>query len=760
MATETVCADGTRCDGDCGEGRNGLVCRRESSRCRVRLTSIGYSKYYSTISLIAILASSLVGLHGAEPSTGSHDWYAGWSEYGGSPESAQYSSLRQINRENVSKLALAWSYEIGDKSRYAFAPLEAHGVVYAMAKGNAIVALEATTGRELWVHPTDAMTRLITNRGINYWESKDGRDRRLLLAVNNMLQAIDARSGKPIGTFGKFGLVDLREGLGRDPQSVVLVQSLTPGRVFEDLLILGSATNQEYESAPGDVRAFDVRTGKQVWSFHTVPHPGEVGYDTWPPDAWKTVGGANAWGEVSVDPQRGIVYIPTGSPKYNFYGANRPGANLFGDCILALDARSGKRLWHYQMVHHDIWDYDNETAPKLLTVKHDGKNVDAVAVVGKEGFVWVFDRVTGTPLWPVEERPVPKSDVPGEQTWPTQPFPLKPPPFARQKFTADDLSPYLEPGERAQIKDEMLSARNEGLFTPPGTRNTVQMPGNNGGANWGGAAIDPASGRLYVVSKDLPAMLKLEKESEIAAPENGSAEEKGWAVYQNKCQVCHHADLKGQPPAVPSLVNVGDRLKREQVEGVVVHGQGLMPGFGTVPEADRANLVAFLYRQDRVNKSAGTVVAKAGPQEARYRSGFGFMYSKGGLSPIKPPWTSLTAYDLNQGTIEWSLPLGEVPELAAKGIHNTGTHFPKVGPVVTAGGLIFTGTRDGKVRALDQRNGAVLWEADAPAPLEGIPAVYEEGGREFVVFCAAAGKMPNGSPEHGAYIAFSLPALQ
>ena len=291
-------------------------------------------------------------------------------------------------------------------------------------------------------------------------------------------------------------------------------------------------------------------------------------------------------------------------------------------------------------------------------------------------------------------------------------------------------------------------------------RNTIQMPGNNGGANWGGAAVDPDEGLLYVVSKDLPAMLKLEREKEIAAPENGSAEERGWVVYQNKCQVCHHADLKGQPPAVPSLVKVGDRLKREQVAGVVAHGQGLMPAFGTLPESDRANLVAFLYRQDSVDKTAGSVAAGPPDGEARYRSGFGFMTSSAGLSPIKPPWTSLTAYDLNAGTIEWSKPLGEVPMLAAKGIHDTGTHFPKVGPVVTAGGLIFTGTRDGKVRALDQRNGAVLWEAEAPSPLEGIPAIYEDGGREFVVFCAAAAKMPNGNPEHGAYIAFALPALQ
>ena len=450
------------------------------------------------------------------------------------------------------------------------------------------------------------------------------------------------------------------------------MQSTTPGRVFEDLLILGSATNQGYGSAPGDIRAFNVRTGKLAWTFHTVPRPGEFGYDTWPKDAWKRVGGANVWGELSVDEKRGILYAPTASAKYNFYGADRSGANLFSDCLLALDVRTGKRLWHYQMVHHDIWDYDDATAPKLLTVRHEGKAVDIVAQVSKQGFVWVFDRVTGQPIWPIEEKPVPRSDMKGEETWPTQPFPTKPPPFARQKFTADDLSPFLTPQDRARFRDEILSARNEGLFTPPGQRNTVQMPGNNGGANWGGAAVDPTNGSLFVVSKDLPAMLKLAKD----------------------------------------------------------------------PEADKA------------------LAASAGE---RFYTGFGFMIASDGLSPIAPPWSSLTAYDLNQGTIKWKIPLGEVPELAAKGFKNTGSHYPKVGPVVTAGGLIFTGTRDKKVRAFDADTGKVLWEHELDAALEGMPAVYEIAGRQYIVFCASAqvGLTPATQVKiRGAYVAFALPKEQ
>jgi len=582
--------------------------------------------------------------------------HATWSDYSGSPDSAQYSALEQINRSNVSKLEVAWTYSTGDHNKYFFNPLVVDNMVFVLAKDNSIVALDAATGKEIWTHPSGPEIKIITNRGINYWESKDRTDRRLLFASNHFLRAIDARTGKTIDSFGINGAVDLKEGLGRDPKTLSLVQSTTPGRVFEDLLILGSATNQGYGSAPGDLRAFDVRTGRVVWTFHTIPHPGEFGYETWPKDAWQKVGGANIWSELTLDEKRGIVFAPTASAKYNFYGVDRAGANLFADCLLALDARTGKRLWHFQMVHHDIWDYDDPTAPKLLTLHQNGKAIDVVAQVSKQGFVWVFNRVTGEPIWPIEERPVPKSDMPGETTWPTQPFPTKPPPYARQKFTVDDLSPYLSPEDRARFRDQILSARNEGLFTPPAKRGTIQMPGNNGGANWGGTAVDPAKGMLVVVSKDLPSLLKLEPDKK---------------------------------------------------------------------------------------------------DDDRYLSGFGFMIASDGLSAIKPPWTSLTAYDLNEGTIKWKIALGDVP-----GIKGTGTHYPKVGPVITAGGLLFTGTRDKKVRAFDVETGKPLWEADAGAALEGMPAVYQINGREYVVFCAAAqeGLIPaTQHPIQGSYVAFALP---
>jgi quinoprotein glucose dehydrogenase len=688
--------------------------------------------------------------------------HATWREYGGSQDSSQYSSLTQINRSNVNKLQVSWVYPTVE-NKYFFNPIMVDGLLYVLAKNNSIIALDAATGKEIWVHPSDPGTTLITSRGINYWESKDRSDRRLLFASNHVLQAIDARTGKPILSFGNNGRVDLKEGLGRDPKTITLEQSTTPGRVFENLIVLGSATGQEYDSAPGDLRAFDVRTGKVAWVFHTIPHPGEFGYETWPKDAWKNVGGVNVWGEMTLDEKRGILYVPVASPKYNFYGGNRKGTNLFGDCLLALDARTGKRIWHFQTVHHDIWDYDNNTGPELLTVQHDGKSVEVVAQVTKQGFVFVFDRVTGKPLWPIEERPVPATDMPGEEVWPTQPFPVKPPPFARQKFTADDVSSFItDPAERARIRDEIQSARNEGLFTPPGLRNTVEMPGNVGGANWGSAAVNPTNGSLYVVSKDFPTMLKLEPETKVLL--SGTPEQQGRALFEANCRACHGADRKGQPPGIPSLVNIAAGLKDEQVESIVKQGRGLMPGFQKLSAQDLHSLVSYLFTPDRASGPLPVAASIPTAGRVRYRSGYGYMTSSIGLSPISPPWTSLTAYDLNQGTIKWTMPLGEVPELAAKGIKNTGAYFPKGGPAVTAGGLIFTGTRDRKVRALDQETGKVLWEAQVESAIEGIPSVYEVGGREYVVFCAAArdaanlfGKPTAPTQTKGAYVAFALP---
>jgi len=716
------------------------------------------------------------------------DSHATWRDYLGGSDSAQYSSLKQIDKSNVTRLEQVWFYPAGNNGfRFGFNPIVVENMMYVLGKNNALVCLDATTGKEIWVHD-NGNPRSITHRGINYWESADRHDRRLLISVNHFLQAIDARTGNIIESFGEHGSVDLKQGLGRDPKTIRAIQSTTPGRVFENLLIVGSGTGEEYGAPPGDLRAFDVRTGKLVWTFHTVPHPGEFGYDTWPKDAWTYIGGTNAWGEISIDEKRGIAFFPLGSPTYDFYGADRKGANLFSDCLLALDARTGKYLWHYQVVHHDLWDYDLAAAPKLLTVKHDGKMVDVVAEAGKNGFLYVFDRTTGRPLWPIIERKVPKSDMIGEEAWPTQPFPTAPPPFARQSFTAADVDPYLaDPEEKARLRDALLSARNEGLFTPPGLRNTIEMPGNNGGGNWGATAIDPTTGMLYVESKDAPSMLRLEPKPPRRQM-TGSAATQGRVIYLQNCQGCHGLELAGQPPAVPSLMDIMKRVGSERIRSAIAGGAPPMPAFPDLSGTEIDQLVTYLSNptaaqvppdvQALMMAPAPKISTQAfGDAPARFWTAYGYMNSSEGLPAIKPPWSTMTAYDLNSGTIKWQIPLGEVAPLAAKGIKNTGSYWPRGGVVVTAGGLIFAGTKsDCKLRAYDKDSGKEIWAMELPAGPEGVPSVFEVNGREYVAISArpattlpntegrlpvdAAAKVRTDAAETQGYYVFALPKKQ
>lgn len=618
-----------------------------------------------------------------------------WNEYLGGPDSSQYSSLKQINKSNVKQLEVAWSYSTGGTGTILFDPIVVDGTMYVLKTGNIIAALDAVTGRELWTHTNPGPTPA---RGINYWESKDRSDRRLLFPTGGYLTAIDARTGETIMSFGDNGRTDLKIGLDRDLTNIRSVQSSDPGRIFDNVIVMTlTPVNQgdAYSATPGDIHAYDVRSGKLLWVFHTVPHPGEFGYETWPPDAWKTQGGVHNWNEMTVDEKRGIIYIPLGTARYDFYGADRHGQDLFGNSILALDARTGKRLWHFQTVHHDLWDYDLPTAPKLLTVKHDGKNLDIVAQPTKQGFLFVFDRVTGKPLWPIEERAVPQSDVAGEKTWPTQPFPTKPPPFARQSFTEKDINPYLPQAEQDAWKERLKNSRNEGLFTPPSLQGSIQIPGNNGGANWGSSAVDPTKGTMYIVSKELPMGLKL-----VLPGAGGRGRGRG-------------AKGGDAPPVAPAPV---------------------------APAADGG----FIH----------------------YNAPYDFMLSPTtGLEPIGPPWSQLTAYDLNTGTIKWQVPDGGVAALVAQGHPDTGGQFPRGGVVVTAGGLIFAASStERKMKAYDQDTGKVIWEFDLPSAAEGIPAVYEVGGREYLAICAAGnwGLMPPritpaGPAPPGAYMVFALP---
>ncbi len=635
--------------------------------------------------------------------------HTSWRDYKGSADSSNYSALTQINRSNVSRLATAWSYDSHDQIEYPFAPLVVGRTLFVVARSGSLAAVDAGTGKELWVHDFGGAAGrggrgrgaagINGYRGLNYWESRDGSDGRIFVRAGGYLQAIDAKSGKLVPSFGDNGQVDLRVGIDRNDGPVT---SRSPGRVFENLIILGSATGTGYNRPPGDIRAFDTVTGKLVWVFHTVPHPGEFGYETNPKDGWLHTGGANNWGEMSVDTRRAIVFIPTGSPTYDFYGGDRLGNDLFGDCLLALDARTGKRLWHFQDVHHDLWDYDLNSAPQLVTVRHDGKMVDAVAQAGKTGFLYVFDRVTGKPLWPIVERPVPKSDVPGEETSPTQPFPTKPPAFAVQKFTVDDISPYMmSAAYRAKLREFMLNARNEGIFTPPtADRFTVQMPGHSGGAGVFASSADPDRGLVFIQSFNEPAFLKLET-TETAAAHNA------W-----------YGPLFPPPlDGLESVVMAGDDLPWGAAR------PGWPVTLGVRPQASSAESEPSAPR--------------------RYYTAYGWA-----PGAIKPPWATITAYDLNRGTILWQIPYGE-----ALGVPPAGNHFGilrihgvKAGLAVTAGGVLFSATVEHKIRAYDMDTGKVLWTAPIPAGAEGSPAIYELEGREYIVVGM-----------RGAYTAFALP---
>jgi len=616
--------------------------------------------------------------------------YTTWRDYGGASDSMQYSALTQINKTNVATLEQAWFFPVPDKGgNLGFNPIVVDGVMYLMGPQGSIVAVEAATGKQIWLHRVEgAGTGGRATRGINYWESSDRSDRRLIFGAGGSLREIDAHSGSPITSFGDNGRVDMRVG----PIRPLGGPSATPGRVFENLFLTGSQTGEGYGSTPGDLRAYDIVTGKLAWTFHTIPYPGEFGYDTWPESAWKWAGGVNTWGEISIDEKRGIAYFPLGSPTHDMFGGDRKGANLFGNCLLALDARTGKRLWHFQTVHHDLWDYDLTTAPKLLTVRHNRAMVDIVAQATKFGLLYVFNRVTGEPLWPIEERPVPKSDVPGEESYPTQPFPTKPPPFARLKLDITDINPHLDDQEQERLRGILKNARNEGLFTPQSlTHDQISIPGELGGSNWGGAAADPTTGMLYVRTADQPGIHKLREANLNETPPGGAA--------------------SGPPrPPLP------------QIPGVT-----------------------------------------------RYTARLGAMFvAKNGLLAIGPPWAELVAYDLNEGTITWRAPLGTVRALAEKGIKNTGNarRVHRNGPVATAGGLIFIGTNaDGMVRAFDKDNGRILWERQLEANPEGLAAVFETGGRQYVVFCTSTYEsvpaddiaIVPGKLEAQGYYVFALP---
>ena len=536
----------------------------------------------TTCVIVALI--SLFALAAINPYTKT-DAHSAWNQYGGGPDQSKYFNASQITKENVRDMQVAWVYPSMDSAFNFFSPIVVDTIMYVMAKNSSLVAVNAQTGKEIWIH---ANLQGLTRRGINYWESKDRNDRRLLFTLNNTLQAIDALTGKSIMTFGANGYVDMRKGLDCEPTSVRRMQSMMPGVVFEDLVIMGSAPGEGYFSAPGYIRAYNVVTGKLAWTFHTIPRPGEFGYNTWPKNAYKYVGGTNVWSEMSVDEKRGIVYLPIGSPTYDFYGADRIGSNLFGNCLVALNSRTGKRLWHFQTVHHDLWDYDLASAPQLITVNRNGQQIDAVAVATKHGFMFVFDRVTGKPIFPIEEKPVPVSKMPGEKSWPTQPVPTVVPSFTRHAVTKEMLNPYFSEEEK-QKWYKRIDAAKSGLFFPLSDKyETIALPGALGGVNFGNTASDPNKGIVYILTQEYPSVYKLERVKTARELMSKDEVDRAKSVIATTCRSCHGENLTGRG-ITPSIVSSGQRMSLEEFKTLLAVGRGQMPGF---PHIDDQRMIA------------------------------------------------------------------------------------------------------------------------------------------------------------------------
>ncbi len=664
-----------------------------------------------------------------------------WPVYGGTPESTHYSRLAQINRLNVATLKVAWMYDSGEPGGLQTSPIIVEGVLYAYTPTQKVIALDAATGKLLWKFDS-GINGTQPVRGLAYWS--DGKEKRILAGVMNFMYALDARTGQPIPGFGEKGRIDLREGLGRDPQEQSFAVT-TPAVVYKDLFIVGGREPETLPAPPGDIRAYDVHSGKMRWIFHTIPHPGEFGYETWPKDAWKTSGAANNWAGMSVDTKRGIIYVPTGSAAFDFYGADRVGDDLFANTLLALNIETGQRIWHFQAVKHDIWDRDFPSPPILLTVRHGRKAIDAVAQPTKQGWLYLFDRTNGKPLFPVGYQAYPTSDVPGEMAAKTQPLPTKPAPFARQRLTEDMLT-NRTPEAHQWAVEQFRKFRSDGQFVPFSVgKETVIFPGFDGGAEWGGSAVDPATGVLYVNANDIAWTASL--------AENTEHELNGRTIYQAQCSVCHRDNLAGSPPDFPSLIGIGTRLNSQEIAKVIKSGKGRMPQFNQIPDDELSVLVDFLVKGE-----SKELASKEPAVRMKYRfTGYHRFYDPDGYPAVVPPWGTLNAIDLNTGKYVWKIPLGEYPALASQGTKNTGTENYG-GPVVTAGGLLFIGATnfDRKFRAFDKSTGQLLWETTLPFSGNATPATYEVNGRQYVVIAAGGGKDPK-SGSGGIYVAFSLP---
>ncbi len=706
---------------------------------------------------------------------GCHKEERTWSTYKADAASSSYSVLKEINRQNVHQLKLSWTFnphDAAEGSRFGASqcnPIIIDGIMYVASARHRIYAVNAGNGKLVWsFDPFNGGPGGGSFRGVTYWE--DGNDKRILFTGGDNLFALNARTGKLVPGFGQNGKVSMNVGMRDDPEKIS-IKPTSPGIVYKDLLIIGNEVSELYGAQPGYIRAYNVRTGKLEWTFHTVPKPGEIGYETWPKDAWKYAGGANCWGGFSLDEKRGWVFLGTGSPSYDFYGHDRIGKNLFGNCVVALEAKTGKYIWHFQTVHHDLWDYDLPAPPNLVTIERDGKKIDAVAQVSKVGFLYVLNRETGEPLFPIEERPVPVSDVPGEETWPTQPFPVKPKPYARQYMTASDLSDFSVASRDSLIK-MFNGLRYEGLFTPPSLKGTLNLPGTIGGSEWGGAAYDPSTNTVYLKSNESPEIDLLQKIDLAGTTANLSVHDNGRRIYTSFCSSCHRPDRKGDEPIYPSLIDLKKRMSEAEALKKIKDGSGRMPSFAGVLKGNEVAIIDYLFdkidehslqreadlseirsnRRSSTNVKGETAILDTATTYLNVRA-YAQLRDPEDRPAIKPPWGTLNAINLNTGEYEWTIPVGNIPELQKKGEPITGaTGSP--GPIVTGGGLVFLGgSRDKKFQAFDKATGKLLWETTLPGFVSSTPCTYKSNGKQYVAISVAGNKE---SPA-GSVMAFALP---
>ncbi|HEY2722484.1 MAG TPA: PQQ-binding-like beta-propeller repeat protein [Chitinophagaceae bacterium] len=696
--------------------------------------------------------------------------YSGWEVVHGNSEGNHYSSLTQVDTANVQQLRLAWEFHTGDGDTTAHSQIQCNpiiikGVMYCTSPQLKLFAIDAATGKQKWVYtPFDSIPGALkqthfvmnNNRGVTYWTN--GTDERIFYVADAFLEAIDANTGKLIQSFGDNGRVDLHDGLEMEGVKSLFVTATSPPSVYKNLIITGTRVSEAMDAAPGDIRAYDAITGKIAWQFHTIPHTGELGNETWEDrNAWQKIGGANNWMGMTIDQQRGIAYIPLGSSSMDFYGGKRRGSNLFADCLLALDAATGKYLWHFQYIHHDIWDWDPPCAPVLFSVTHNGKKIDAVAQTTKTGFVFLFDRETGVPLFPIDETPVDTiTELAGERIWPTQPIPQKPAPFVRQSFTEKDLNPYLSKEEFDSARKQLQGYHTGKMFTPQSKEGTIIFPGFDGGGEWGGSAVDPQTGVLYVNANQMAWILKM---FDIDPAKSGeTVGQAGLRLYQQNCMSCHGPDRKGSGN-YPSILGIESRYDPRSFVEFINTGRRMMPAFKHLSQEDKDAIAGYVLnlQKEQQKKYSGHLSPLDSFRKVPYQiSGYNKFLTKSGLPALAPPWGTISAIDLNSGDYLWQTALGEDMIFKAKGVkEETGTENYG-GPVITKSGLLFiAATKDEEFRAFNKRTGKLLWETHLPAAGFATPATYEVHGRQFIVIACGGGKL--GARSGDSYVAFSLP---